>query len=78
VFVPCRLGANALRRRVPNYFHHDWQGAANAAQIQAAGFAPSHPLESAIMITLNPGAYTVILQGVGGGQGIGVFAVYGL
>jgi hypothetical protein len=56
----------------------DWQGAPNAAQIQAAGFAPSHPLESAIMITLNPGAYTVILQGVGGGQGIGVFAVYGL
>ena len=27
-------------------------------------------------MTLNPGAYTVILQGADGGSGIGVFAVY--
>src|SRR5687767_4950650 len=38
----------------------NWQSAPNAAQIQAAGYAPAHTLESAIMVTLNPGAYTVI------------------
>lgn len=55
----------------------NWQSAPNAAQIQAAGLAPSHALELAIMMSLNPGAYTVILQGADGGQGIGIFAVYG-
>ena len=43
----------------------------------SAGLAPSHALELAIMMSLNPGAYTVILQGADGGQGIGIFAVYG-
>jgi uncharacterized repeat protein (TIGR02543 family) len=54
----------------------DWQSAANASQLQAAGFAPSNPLESAILITLSPGAYTAIVSGVGGGTGVGIVAVY--
>jgi hypothetical protein len=54
----------------------NWQSASNAAQIQAAGFAPSNPLESAIMMTLQPGAYTVLMSGAGGGVGIGIIAVY--
>jgi hypothetical protein len=54
----------------------NWQSASNAAQIQAAGFAPAHPLESAIMMTLAPGAYTAIVSGVGGGTGVGIIAVY--
>jgi hypothetical protein len=54
----------------------DWQSAANAAQLQATGFAPSNPLESAILVTLNPGAYTAIVSGSGGGTGVGVVAVY--
>jgi hypothetical protein len=54
----------------------DWQSAANAAQLQAAGFAPSHPLESAILTTLPPGAYTAIVEGVGGGTGVAVVGVY--
>src|SRR5258706_287699 len=45
----------------------NWGSAANAAQLQAAGFAPSNALESAILITLQPGAYTAIVSGVGGG-----------
>jgi hypothetical protein len=53
----------------------NWQSAPNAAAIQAAGLAPSNTLESAIMTTLNPGAYTVIMSGVGGGTGVGVFGV---
>ncbi len=54
----------------------DWQTAANAAQLQAAGFAPSNTLESAILITLPPGAYTAIVSGVGGTTGVGVIGVY--
>jgi hypothetical protein len=54
----------------------NWQSASNAAQIQAAGFAPSNPLESAIMMSLQPGAYTVLMSGAGGGVGIGIIAVY--
>ena len=54
----------------------DWQSAANSAQLQSAGFAPSNALESAILINLPPGAYTAIVSGVGNGTGVGLVAVY--
>ncbi len=54
----------------------DWGSAANAAQISASGFAPSNPLESAIYVTLQPGAYTAIVSGVGGATGVGLVEVY--
>ena len=54
----------------------DWRTAANAADIQAAHLAPAHDLESAIMMTLPPGAYTAIVSGVGGTAGVGLVAVY--
>jgi hypothetical protein len=54
----------------------DWQAAGNAAQLQSAGFAPSNALESAILTTLAPGAYTAILQGAGGTTGVGIIGVY--
>jgi len=54
----------------------NWQDAPNAAQLQAAGFAPSNSLEAAILATLPPGAYTAVVQGVGGGTGVAVVGVY--
>jgi hypothetical protein len=54
----------------------DWGSAANAAQVQSSGFAPSNALESAIYVTLDPGAYTAIVSGVGGGVGVGLVEVY--
>jgi hypothetical protein len=54
----------------------DWQSAPNAAQISQQGFAPSNALESAILVTLAPGAYTAILEGVNGGTGVAVVGVY--
>jgi hypothetical protein len=54
----------------------DWLNNGNAAQIQAAGFAPSHPLEAAIMMTLPPGGYTAIMTGVNNGTGVGLVEVY--
>ncbi len=42
----------------------DWTVSGNAAAIQASGFAPPNPREAAILVTLQPGAYTAIVSGV--------------
>ena len=54
----------------------NWGDAANASDIQASNFAPSNPLESAIMVTLAPGAYTAVVSGVNGGTGVALVEVY--
>jgi hypothetical protein len=54
----------------------DWSGGANAAEIFARGFAPGDAREAAILVTLNPGAYTVIVSGADGGTGVGIVEVY--
>ena len=56
----------------------NWQSASNAAAITASGVAPTDPHESAILITLDPGAYTAIVQGVGGGVGVSVVGAFTL
>ena len=54
----------------------DWQADANAAQIQSRGFAPSDARESAILVTLPPGAYTAIVTGKNGTTGVGIIEVF--
>jgi len=54
----------------------DWGTNANAAAIQATGVAPADPLESALLLTLNPGAYTAIVTGAGGATGIGIVEIF--
>ena len=56
--------------------NNDWQQAPNAAEIQSLGLNPPNNLESSILQTLNPGAYTAIVQGVSGGTGIGIVEVF--
>jgi phospholipase/lecithinase/hemolysin len=48
------------------------------AEIAASGFAPPNDLESAIIATLPPGAYTAVVAGKNGGIGIGLVDVYQL
>ncbi len=48
------------------------------AEIMATGLAPSDDLESAILVTLDPGAYTAIVRGVNGGTGVGLVETYDL
>ena len=48
------------------------------AEIVATQLAPTNDLESAIVQTLAPGAYTAIVRGVGGGTGVGLAEVYDL
>jgi hypothetical protein len=54
----------------------DWVSAANAAQIEQTGMAPSDPLESAILMTLHPGSYTAIVESVDRVGGLGIVEVY--
>jgi len=48
------------------------------AEIMATGLAPNDDLESAILATLDPGAYTAIVRGVDEGTGIGLVETYDL
>jgi hypothetical protein len=54
----------------------DWQQGPDAQTITDDELAPSDPKESALLSTLNPGAYTAIVQGVGGVTGVGLVEVY--
>jgi Tol biopolymer transport system component len=66
----------------------DWQTQSDAAggsgsvqAIQAlgifpSGLAPSNTNEAALLITLNPGAYTAVVSGVNGGTGVGIVEVF--
>jgi len=57
--------------------NNDWQdNPAQAAELTAAGLAPTNPLESGIAATLPPGAYTALLAGLNNGAGVGVVEVY--
>jgi hypothetical protein len=49
-----------------------------AAQITATGIAPKDDLESAIIASLPPAAYTAIVAGKNGGIGVGLVEVYNI
>ncbi|HMG03873.1 MAG TPA: sialidase family protein [Chthoniobacterales bacterium] len=53
-------------------------GASQQASIEATHLQPTNDSESAILMTLSPGAYTAILAGKNGGTGVGVVEVYDL
>jgi plastocyanin len=46
--------------------------------VDATGLAPANDLESAILITLDPGSYTAILRGNAGGIGVGLIDAFDL
>jgi hypothetical protein len=48
------------------------------AEITATGIPPNSDLESAILVTLDPGAYTAILRGNGGTSGVALVEIYSL
>ena len=57
--------------------NNDWQdNPVQAAEITAAGLAPSDPREAAIAATLGPGGYTALLAGLNNTTGIGIVEVY--
>ncbi len=52
----------------------DWTE--DEAAVQATGLAPTHAKEAAILTTLSPGSYTVVLRGVDDLTGIGLIEIY--
>lgn len=57
--------------------NNDWQDdPAQATDLTAAGLALSNPLESGLVATLSPGAYTALLLGVNNGTDNGLVEVY--
>ena len=57
--------------------NNDWQDdPIQAAELTAAGLAPTNNLESGIATTLPPGLYTALLAGLNNGTGIGLVEVY--
>jgi uncharacterized protein (DUF1800 family) len=48
------------------------------SEIIATGLSPGNDKESAVLATLNPGAYTAIVRGANNGTGIGLVEVYDL
>jgi hypothetical protein len=66
--------------RHPLSFNDNWKtksdGTNQQAAIQATGLAPSFDVESAILITLQPGKYTAHLRGNNGTTGVGLVEIY--
>lgn len=79
--VPGRLENPTLELRNSNgvvlMFNDDWKDSQRSA-IQNSGLAPTDDRESAILRTLDPGAYTAILRGKDNSTGIAVVEAYDL
>jgi hypothetical protein len=54
----------------------DWKDSPQRTQIEATTFAPTDDREAVIMATLQPAAYTAIIRGKNGTNGIGLIEVY--
>jgi hypothetical protein len=62
---------------VPIASNNDWQTDSRAADIPVS-LQPTNSLESVLVRTLAPGAYTAIVSGPGGATGIGLVEVFEL
>ncbi len=58
--------------------NNDWQSAANASDIAATTIPPTDAKEAAILIRLEPGNYTTVVDGADNGTGIALVEVYEL
>ena len=59
-------------------FNDNWQQSTNSAAIAGSGVAPVDPSESAILMSLPPGAYTAVLSGAQKSEGVAVVEAYDL
>jgi len=56
----------------------NWTTSPQESEIIASMLAPTNSQESAVIATLEPGAYTAIVEGADGGSGIGLVEVFDL
>lgn len=69
---------NTLLVSNDNWKVRDSDGSSQQAEVEATTVPPKNNLESAIVTTLAPGAYTAVMRGKGGASGIGVVEAYDL
>jgi len=79
--VPDPLADPVLELHGPTGFstmtNDNWKDT-QQVEIEATGLAPTNDLESAILVTLNPGAYTAVLSGKNNTTGIALVEAYDL
>jgi alpha-tubulin suppressor-like RCC1 family protein len=56
----------------------NWQSGSGSLALSTFGLVPPHPLEAAVVMTLDPGAYTAIVSGVGGTTGVAIVEVFSI
>jgi hypothetical protein len=56
----------------------NWKDGSHAADILAAGLAPTDDREAAVLVTLNAGDFTCVVRGKNGTTGIGLAEAYNL
>src|SRR5262249_33656000 len=56
----------------------DWRSDLTSQEIVGSGLQPANELESALWITIDPGAYTVVVRGKNDSSGVALFEVYDL
>ena len=56
----------------------DWRDSPDRAAIEAAGLAPPHNKESALLASLTPGNYTAVVRGRNDTVGVGLVEAYSL
>ena len=57
--------------------NNNWRDS-QQAEIESTGAAPSADSEAALLVELNPGAYTAVVRGVNGSAGVGLVEAYNL
>jgi hypothetical protein len=58
--------------------NNDWQSAPNASEMISTTIPPTNAKEAAILIRLEPGNYTTVVDGADNGTGIALVEVYEL
>lgn len=58
--------------------NNNWQDDLSALDIEQVGLAPTDPAESATILHLPAGAYTTIVSGANGEEGVGLVEIYDL
>jgi hypothetical protein len=56
----------------------NWKDGDRAAELKTAGLTPPNDLDAALVVTLNPGAYTVIVEGEESARGVALVEAFGL
>jgi hypothetical protein len=79
--VPDALGDPVLELHGPAGFatvmNDNWRDT-QESEIEATGIPPSNDFESAIVVTLDPGAYTAIVRGTNHTSGVALIEIYDL